>query len=73
VRLVKLFALGAVVAVLYALLFVYEADVIHWSRMGGWMFLFPVGAAFVFSIFHGAFTGLFWDLLGVKAKPVKSK
>lgn len=70
-NLLKLFALGAVVAVLYGLLFVYEEDVIRLCRMGGWMFLFPVGAAFVLSIFHGAFTGLFWDVLGVKAKPIE--
>lgn len=68
---IKLFALGAVVAVLYGLLFVYEKDVIRLCREGGWSFLFPVGVAFVFSIFHGAFTGMFWDVLGVKAKNSK--
>lgn len=67
----KLCALGAVVAMLYILLFVYEKDVIRLCRQGGWWFLFPVSAAFVFSIFHGAFTGMFWDALGVKAKNSK--
>lgn len=66
----KLSALGAVVAALYALLFVYEKDVIRLCQAGGWYFLFPVGVAFVFSVFHGAFTGLFWDMLGVKPRPV---
>lgn len=68
---IKLFALGAVVAVLYGLLFVYEKDVIRLCREGGWSFLFPVSVAFVFSIFHGAFTGMFWDVLGVKARNSK--
>lgn len=65
---IKLLALGAVVATLYGLLFAYETDVIRLCRQGGWWFLFPVSVAFVFSIFHGAFTGQFWDALGVKPK-----
>jgi len=56
---------------LYVLLFIYEADVIRLCRHGGWYFLFPVGVAFVFSTFHGTFTGLFWDALGVKPKSSK--
>jgi hypothetical protein len=65
---IKLSAYGAVVAVLYALLFAYEREVIDICRRGGWWFLFPVTVAFVFSVFHGTFTGLFWDALGVQAK-----
>ena len=65
---IKLLALGAVVAALYGLLFAYETDVIRLCGRGGWWFLFPVSVAFVFSIFHGAFTGQFWDALGVKPK-----
>jgi uncharacterized integral membrane protein len=67
----KLLSLGIIVAILYALLFVYEQDVIRLCKKGGWGFLFPVSVAFLFSIFHGAFTGLFWDVLGVKAKSSK--
>jgi hypothetical protein len=65
----KLLVLGAVVAGLYAMLFTYEQEVIRLCGQGGWYFLFPVSVAFVFSIFHGAFTGLFWDTLGVRPKP----
>lgn len=68
---IKFVAFGAVVAMLYAALFVFEADVIRLCRQGGWYFLFPVGVAFAVSYFHGAFTGMFWDLLGVKAKVSK--
>ncbi len=67
---IKFIALGAIVAGLYGLLFVYEEEVIRLCRQGGWMFLFPVSVAFVFSIFHGAFTSMFWDLLGVRANVV---
>lgn len=67
-RILKLFILGAIVAALYAAMFVYETEVLRLCALGGWGFLFPVGVAFVFSIFHGAFTGLFWDVLGVRPK-----
>ena len=65
----KLFIYGLIVAVLYTLLFLFEAEVIRLCRQGGWYVLFPVGVAFVFSLFHGTFTGLFWDALGLKPKP----
>ena len=65
---IKLLAFGVVVAVLYGLLFVYEKEVVRLCKEGGWSFLFPVSVAFVFSIFHGTFTSLFWDALGVKPK-----
>ncbi|HPB76848.1 MAG TPA: hypothetical protein PLY96_16565, partial [Chromatiaceae bacterium] len=31
------------------------------------LFLIPVVVAFVFSYFHGAFTGHFWETLGLRA------
>lgn len=64
----QLFGIGLAVAALYAALFVFEKDVIRLCSRGGWGFLFPVGAAFAFSLFHGAFTGLFWDALGVRPR-----
>lgn len=67
----KLVAYGVIVAALYGMLFHYEKDVIRLCQQGGWYFLFPVSVAFVFSIFHGSFTGMFWDALGVKAKQSK--
>ena len=65
---VWLFVYGAIVAVLYGLLYAYDREIVEICRRGGWWFAFPVGVAFVFSIFHGNFTGLFWDVLGVQAK-----
>ena len=65
---IKLTAFGAIVAGLYGLLFYFEKDVIRLCQQGGWFFLFPVSVAFVISIFHGTFTSLFWDVLGVKPR-----
>jgi hypothetical protein len=64
----KLIAYGVVVAALYGLLYAYDEEVIDICRRGRWWFLFPVTVAFVFSIFHGNFTSLFWEVLGVQAK-----
>lgn len=61
-------ALGTASALLYAFLFWNEAEVLEISRRGRGWFVVPVAIAFVFSIVHGAFTGLFWDVLGVRAK-----
>jgi len=36
---------------------------------GTWWYVFaPIAMAFALSYSHGMFTGLFWDLLGLKAK-----
>ena len=64
----KLLILGTLAGGLYLGLYFNEAIVLELSRRGHWWFLFPVAVAFLFSFVHGAFTGLFWDVLGVKAK-----
>lgn len=61
-------AFGAVTLVLYACLFALERPILEWSSRGGWYFLVPVAIAFAFSFVHGAFTGYFWDVLGIKAR-----
>jgi hypothetical protein len=68
VKSIKLFAYGVIVVILYGLLFAYENEIVQICTRGGWWFLFPVAVAFVFSIFHGTFTGLFWEALGVQAR-----
>jgi hypothetical protein len=49
----------------------FEAPILNWSKQGGWYFIVPVIIAFIFSLVYGAFVSHFWDMLGVKAKPVK--
>jgi hypothetical protein len=60
--------LGLVTLALYVTLFLFEEHVLELSTRGEWHFLIPVGIAFAFSLVHGAFTGSFWDALGVRAK-----
>jgi hypothetical protein len=67
-----LYGLGS--AACYAWLFANLNDLSvmsQFTRTDGWYPLLPVVTAFVFSFFHGAFTGLFWEVLGVTAKAPK--
>lgn len=64
-------ALGVLSLVLYVLLFANEQTVLKLSIEGEWGFVVPIAIAFVFSFVHGAFTGGFWDMLGLKAKTRK--
>jgi hypothetical protein len=63
--------LGVCSAGLYFLLWLLAEPIMEYSRQGRWYFLIPVAIAFLFSLVHGAFTGYFWDVLGVKAKAKK--
>jgi uncharacterized integral membrane protein len=63
--------LGAVSLVLYVILFSNETTALELSRAPGWGFLVPIAIAFLFSFVHGAFTGGFWDMLGLKAQTRK--
>lgn len=67
-KITKTLALGVLTLMLYAGLFLMEDLVLGLSTLGGWFGLIPVAIAFIFSLAHGAFTGYFWDLLGVRAK-----
>jgi len=74
----KALVFGAASAVLYTLLFVYSDHLVeyaHRTRQGEHIwFVVPIIIAFIFSYFHGAFTGYFWDVLGLTAaQKTKSK
>ena len=62
---------GVIVVVLYSLLFIYSEqlqDFAYRTRKGEKiLFLIPVMIAFVFSWAHGAFTGHFWEVVGLRA------
>jgi hypothetical protein len=60
---------GAASALCYTLLFAYQKEVMAaFTRTDGWYPVLPVLTAFVFSFAHGAFTGYFWEVLGVTAR-----
>ncbi len=63
--------LGCISVGMYFLLWLFEKPIIHYSQQGKWFFLIPLVIAFAFSLVHGAFTGYFWDALGIKAKTKK--
>lgn len=64
--------LGAASAGLYLLLYLFSdglPELAAATRRGEKLYaLVPLAIAMVFSLVHGAFTGHFWDLLGLRAK-----
>lgn len=70
--LVATLSLGAASLVLYLLLFIFSdrlTEIAHLTREGHALYaLVPLAIAMVFSFVHGAFTGHFWDLVGLRAK-----
>lgn len=62
---------GAATVALYVLLFEYSELLVNWAyetKTGNkLLFIVPVAIAFVFSYFHGAFTGYFWESIGLRA------
>ena len=64
----KLLLSAAASFLCYGILFAYEKEVMGtFTRTDGWYPVLPVVTAFVFSLAHGAFTGYFWEALGVRA------
>ena len=68
---IKTILLGCISAVLYFILFSFEEPILNWSQQGNWYLIVPVFIAILFSFVHGTFTNYFWDVLGVKTKPIK--
>jgi hypothetical protein len=69
----KLFVTGAMSASLYFLLYFYEKEIMEsFTRPDGLYPALPVIAALVFSFAHGAFTGYFWEAVGVTARQGRS-
>lgn len=67
---------GVASLLLYALLFAYADHFVAWAEQtkeNKALFLIPVVVAFVFSYFHGAFTGHFWETLGLRAAKSSAK
>ena len=70
--LVVTLVLGVASAALYFLLYLFSdtlPGLAAATRQGEKLYaLIPLAIAMVFSFVHGAFTGHFWDLLGLRAK-----
>jgi len=61
---------GVASALCYVALFANENEVMEaFTRTDGWYPALPVLTAFLFSLVHGAFTGYFWEALGVVPRP----
>lgn len=64
----KLCVSGVASGSLYFCLYLYEGEIMaSFTRTDGFYPALPIVAAFVFSFAHGAFTGYFWEVFGVRA------
>lgn len=63
----RLILMGACSAGLYLALMTHQEMVNTYFGKGGVYAFLPIAAAFIFSYFHGAFTGDFWTVLGIEA------
>jgi hypothetical protein len=64
----KTIIFGTISLSAYYMLFTNEKLVTEIFTMGGWRWVYPVGAAFFFSFIHGAFASNLLSTLGLEAK-----
>ncbi|MBF0564216.1 MAG: hypothetical protein HQK89_03140 [Nitrospirae bacterium] len=67
----KTLILGLISIALYLLLYEKQHEINELFSKGGVYAFLPIIAAFVFSFFHGGFTGGFWEIIGIDAKKQK--
>jgi hypothetical protein len=67
----KMLVAGIITIALYTTLLTKQDMITDYFTRGGVYALLPIAAAFIFSLFHGTFTGSFWTVLGVEAKKKK--
>jgi len=65
--------MGIISIALYTTLLMKQDVINSTFAQGGWYALLPIIVAFVFSYFHGGFTGHFWTVLGVEAARKKKE
>jgi len=70
---VAMIVMGIVSIALYTALLQKQDLVNETFAKGGMYALLPIITAFVFSYFHGGFTGHFWTVLGVEAARKKKE
>ncbi len=66
-------AMGIISIGLYATLLLKQDLINDTFGKGGMYAILPIITAFVFSYFHGSFTGHFWTVLGVEASKKKKE
>ncbi|HUO78264.1 MAG TPA: hypothetical protein VMU21_11885 [Thermodesulfovibrionales bacterium] len=64
---------GIISFALYAVLLVKQDMVNEYIGRGGFYAFLPILTAFIFSFFHGSFTGKFWTVLGIEAAKRKKE
>jgi len=67
----KAIIFGLIASALYVTLLTYQGLINDNYTRGGLYALLPIATAFIFSFFHGSFTGAFWTVLGIEAKKKK--
>jgi len=67
----RLLIMGACSLSLYIGLMTHQEMINTYFGKGGAYAFLPIVAAFIFSYFHGAFTGDFWTVLGIEAAKKK--
>jgi F0F1-type ATP synthase assembly protein I len=70
---IAMIVMGIISVALYATLLAKQDLVNSTFAKGGLYALLPIITAFVFSYFHGTFTGHFWTVLGVEASKKKKE
>jgi len=65
--------MGLISIALYTTLLLKQDLLNSTFSKGGWYALLPIIMAFVFSYFHGSFTGNFWTVLGIEAARKKKE
>jgi len=65
--------MGIISLALYATLLLKQDLINSTFAKGGMYALLPIITAFIFSYFHGSFTGHFWTVLGVEASKKKKE
>ena len=65
--------MGIISIALYTALLLKQDLINSIFAQGGWFAFLPIITAFVFSYFHGQFTGHFWTVLGVEAARKKKE
>ncbi len=69
----KMLFMGILSIALYATLLMKQDQVNSTFAKGGLYALLPIITAFIFSYFHGAFTGHFWTVMGIEAAKKKKE